>query len=286
MVARTRPPAFQVLAAWEPAAPPAPKATKAPPPRPVLPAPSPAPVPQLALPVGPPVLALPAARSPPMSPPPEPPKVAVPAPTPGLYDLPGLLARIVSASAALHAAGSMQLGIPEPRPPPPLTVRPAPSLAELAVKASVLLDDRPRAKTPPPPAESMLAALPVYHWRDWHRPAPSSPEAAVPVPQSPTVAPLPRSFTRPDHPPQLADRFPPQAGGCKCPQCHVADPTVALRGTIARQRHLRFEPTPEAPTPPRAPAGSPGELVPSARLAVDRWKPPRLRPRKASTSRR
>jgi len=271
MVARTRPATFRVLAAWEPSAPAGGETIK---PVPVS-RPLPPVLPSESLP--PDTLAESAPDRPAQSTP-----LPSPAPTPssqplssapvtqGLYDLPGLLARILSAADALRTVGGMHRSAEEPRAPPSPPATPGPSLATLAAGESILSEDQPRSAGPPASPAALLAALPVYHWRDWHlREGPSSPGLAPP----PAVeGPDPRSAARTFRIPSLVDGLPTQASTCKCPRCHLVDPLASFRGTLARQRHLRFEySSGGAFAPPRS-ATPTEELMPAARLARDRWR--------------
>jgi len=192
----------------------------------------------------------------------------------GLYDLPGLLARIVSASAALKAVGGMQLGARDARPPATLATDVGPSLAGLAAGASELSPDRSPPSEPDVPPAGMLAALPVYHWRDWHRHG-----RGISASEEGTVAPLPppdRAFAPRSggslvRPKGFLAEFPRMASTCRCPQCHLIDPPAPVRAALARQRHLEYEAESgvsrqKGRTPPAE-----EDLLPLARPARERW---------------
>ncbi len=200
-------------------------------------------------------------------------------PTPGLYDLPALLARILSVSAGLRAAGEMRLGVreaPSAAPPSP-SAAPGPELATSvgASNPAPVPPEAPATEESPAPPAPILAALPVFQWRDWHRPASHAHDEsrAEPAPQAEVVS-YSRSTARREPTVPATTPYPPAASTCRCPQCYRADPPPPLRGVLARRRHLRFEYSSaiSKPHPPPEESDEPGGLVPLARPARYRWR--------------
>ncbi len=192
----------------------------------------------------------------------------------GLYDLPGLLARIMSASAALKAVGGMQLGARDDRPPTTPATDVAPSLAGLAAGASELSADRSPPSEPEVPPAGMLAALPVYHWRDWHRHGrgiSASEDQMVPPAAPPDQSFASRSGGSVVSPKGFLRGFPRMASTCRCPQCHLVDPPAPVRVALARQGLLEYEVESGANRQKVRSPPAEEDLVPLARPARERW---------------
>jgi hypothetical protein len=149
-----------------------------------------------------------------------------------------------------------------------------PSLAGLAAGASELSPDQSPPSEPEVPPAGMLAALPVYHWRDWHRHgrgiSASEDQAVAPLPP-PDREFAPRSGGSLVTPKGFLRGFPRMASTCRCPQCHLVDPPAPVRVALARQRHLEYEAESGAARQKgRAPPAE-EDLVPLARPARERW---------------
>ncbi len=207
-----------------------------------------------------------------------------PTPAPGLYDLPGLLARILSVSAGLRAAGEMRLGVRESQPtalpPPPRAPPPEPVLSTPEPEPPLLLPDAPTPEESPAPPAPMLAALPVFHWRDWHRPAPHAHEETRPAPTpEPEAASFSRSTAQMGAPPPATTLVPPDGEHVSVPAMFPHGPAAtASRGPgpstapTVRVPSAIAKPHPPPEDSDEAGGDEPGELVPLARPARYRWR--------------